>query len=131
MGSFVKMNQTKSIWLPLMVLVLLVHIFSHGLVMLHYKLNKKFITEKFCENKAKPKMQCNGKCHIKKTLRELTGSSKEKSSQSVLEFSQYIISQLFQPLSAVFPEIAISYPQVILQTECLGNLSDIFHPPLA
>ena len=113
-----------------MILVLLVHIFSHGLIMLHYKLNQKFITERFCENKAKPKMQCNGKCHIKKTLNQFNGT-KEKSSSPVLEFSQYIIttSQLI-PVISVYG-ITHHYPHVVSQNAGVGYLSTIFHPPLS
>lgn len=34
----------------------------------YYELNIDYITEKFCENKAKPQLQCNGKCHLAKEL---------------------------------------------------------------
>lgn len=35
----------------------------------YYELNIDYITEKFCENKDKPQLQCNGKCHLAKELR--------------------------------------------------------------
>lgn len=35
---------------------------------LYYHWNKTEITQKYCENKAKPKLACNGKCHLKKKL---------------------------------------------------------------
>jgi hypothetical protein len=123
------MNKSKSIWLPMMLLVLLVHIFSNGLVILHYKLNQKFITEKFCENKAKPKMQCNGKCHIKKTLTQLNGS-KEKSNSYELEFSQYIIADSFLTPTISQKTIINNYHSIDSQNENIGYLSNIFHPPL-
>jgi hypothetical protein len=34
----------------------------------YYHWNKTEITQKYCENKAKPKLACNGKCHLKKKL---------------------------------------------------------------
>jgi len=33
-----------------------------------YSFNKTEIIEKFCENKDKPALQCEGKCHLKKQL---------------------------------------------------------------
>lgn len=33
-------------------------------------INKDYITKTFCENKAKPKLKCNGKCHLRKQLKE-------------------------------------------------------------
>ena len=42
-------------------------LFSNTLIksalFVNYQLNQAEITRKFCENKAKPKLQCNGKCH--------------------------------------------------------------------
>ncbi len=42
--------------------------FAKFLIVTNYALNVKTITEQFCENKTKPKMKCNGKCHLKKQL---------------------------------------------------------------
>lgn len=114
----------------MMLLVLLVHIFSHGLLMLHYKLNQKFITERFCENKAKPKMHCNGKCHIKKTLKQLNGS-KEKSASPVLEFSQYIITESLFTAALSQHHVAPHYARIVSQNANIGYQSNIFHPPLS
>lgn len=35
---------------------------------LNFYANQKLITEKYCENKDKPQMKCEGKCHLKKQL---------------------------------------------------------------
>ena len=37
---------------------------------MQYELNKEYITRTFCENKDKPKMHCNGKCHMAKMLKQ-------------------------------------------------------------
>ena len=37
---------------------------------IEYQINKKYIAEVLCENKDKPKMHCNGKCHLKKQLKK-------------------------------------------------------------
>ena len=37
-------------------------------VLTAYELNKVAIEKEFCENKAKPELKCNGKCHLSKQL---------------------------------------------------------------
>lgn len=37
---------------------------------IHYILHKKYYAEVLCKNKDKPMMHCNGKCHLKKELKE-------------------------------------------------------------
>lgn len=44
--------------------------FSKWAVVLEYHLNKEFIAQKLCINKAKPKLNCGGKCQMMKKLAE-------------------------------------------------------------
>ncbi len=37
---------------------------------LEYQINKKYIAENLCENRNKPEMHCNGKCHLKKQIKK-------------------------------------------------------------
>ena len=39
-------------------------------ILLNWKLNQNEITEKYCENKAEPMLNCNGKCHLSKQLKK-------------------------------------------------------------
>lgn len=48
--------------------LMLVKLLAVPLIFLHYEFNKDFITANFCENKARPAMHCNGKCHLSKQL---------------------------------------------------------------
>ena len=113
-----------------MLLVLLVHTFGHGFVFINYQLNKKFIAEKICENRAKPKMQCNGKCHLKKTLKQLAGSAKENDSSATPEFSQYVISALQFNSDIHSYTIKNRYPLAQTRNMRIGYSKSIFHPPL-
>lgn len=40
----------------------------NGMVWINYELNKSEIIQKFCENKDKPEMKCEGTCHMKKMM---------------------------------------------------------------
>lgn len=68
------MKKTFSI---LMTMLFLLVSFQQALLIVHFKLNQKEIEKEFCVNKAKPQLQCHGKCHLKKDL--------EKSEKNDLE----------------------------------------------
>ena len=38
---------------------------------LWYVVNKEYVAKALCENKAKPQLHCNGKCHLAKQLQRL------------------------------------------------------------
>lgn len=64
--------------------VFLLQVITKFAIVVNYALNKEYIAKTLCENKAKPKMHCNGKCHLKKQLEKQekkekpTNTSKEK-----------------------------------------------------
>lgn len=41
---------------------------SQGLIYAYYVLNKSYITQNICENKAAPELKCDGKCHLRKMM---------------------------------------------------------------
>jgi hypothetical protein len=63
---------------------LLLQNFNQFVIMLEYKINFSYVANVLCENRDKPEMHCNGKCHLRKQLekdqqQEKNGSSaKEK-----------------------------------------------------
>ncbi len=62
----------------------------------YYKLNINTIVEKYCVNKAKPKLKCNGKCYLKKKLAQ--ASTKSDSSQKIIleSFAESFFPVYFQ-----------------------------------
>lgn len=55
------------------VLVLSVMAFqlAGSLYMAYFKANQEYITVKYCVNKDAPEKKCNGKCHMRKQLKQL------------------------------------------------------------
>ncbi|MFN6085547.1 MAG: hypothetical protein ACK476_11555, partial [Fluviicola sp.] len=47
-------------------------------IQVDFIVNQQEITAKLCENKAKPKLHCNGKCHLKKQLAKIDNSEKKE-----------------------------------------------------
>lgn len=50
------------------IILISIQSFYQGLIYTYYVLNKDYIVAQLCENKAKPELQCDGKCHLKKVL---------------------------------------------------------------
>ena len=44
--------------------------FSKWVMLLDFKWNQDYIAQNLCENKAKPMLRCEGKCHLKKMMAE-------------------------------------------------------------
>ena len=91
--------------------------------------NQKFIAANLCENRAKPDLHCNGKCHLKKQIKkeeqkspvlpsflknheEITGVS---SGSATFHLSSFSTTDL------TFAELSFSVPS--------SPAYSIFHPP--
>jgi len=72
-----------------------------SIIVVHYQVNKTAITKKYCENKAKPKMHCDGKCHLKKQLQKeekreqapISKDAKEKFESLAANESLYVLKE--------------------------------------
>lgn len=105
--------------------------FSGVFIQLGYVLNPDAFA-KYCVNKAKPKLHCNGKCQMAKKIKE-----EEKKEQENLELktikSQSISSKSYYP-SLISPEgVLISSVTAVPQSIgfATDNSFDFFHPPQA
>lgn len=98
------------------------------IVVIDYTINKQYISKVLCENKAKPKLKCNGKCHLKKQLQ------KEEKKENAPSQQQKIKSeiQFFNAISYKLEPITIgscNYNSIYLFTNYNTTLSEIFQPP--
>jgi hypothetical protein len=105
---------------------------TKGVLCFNYLINQTEITQKYCENKAKPTMHCNGKCHLAKELdkqerqeKPMTGTSKFK--MEIQEFAATICPtfQLTFSLPSQHTPTYFGYSEIRLES----YLSEIFHPP--
>ena len=100
-------------------------------IVAHYALNKDFIAKNLCENKAKPQMHCNGKCHLKKQLQK---EDKKEGSVPVSSKEKFEI-QLFSEKQSILNSVTINSKQDA--SFCYffniynNHLSSVFHPPQA
>lgn len=114
-----------------LLVLLLVKMMAIPLFCLQYQLNKEFIAANLCENKAKPQLQCEGKCHLKKQIEKNSDTpnpSGEKSNIK-LSISEFCIENSFS-FSAVATQ-SNSYQSGYCNNHYSHLYSSlIFHPPL-
>lgn len=124
---------TKSIVKQIVIITLICGIFTQSIGKLvlisNYFINKEFIIFNYCENKSKPKLHCNGKCHLKKQLKE---QEKQESSSKSLSKSVDETQFCTEYDHTIFPRIiyvSISSNWTYLNGETNNESPSIFHPP--
>jgi hypothetical protein len=101
---------------------------------LEYVVNYDYIVKELCENKEKPQLQCNGKCHLKKELAksaadEQSPADKKQNSKQEMEVLFYQETPIFyQKMPVVFTDknVNASYQNFY----ALTAIQSTFHPPI-
>ena len=117
----------------LLVILTLLMFLKPILPVLEYVVNYDYIVNELCENKLKPELKCNGKCHLTKELAKASEGNSDNYSDKKITFEQTEIV-FFQEIKPI--EIRQIY---FLNETSIGNnysnlyfhLNDcaFFHPP--
>lgn len=101
-----------------------------------YKLDQNRIAREKCENKARPKLKCNGKCYLAKQLKKLeaeqkkndsTGKSNPYSSKTETQFALWHVPSVVTEFLATNQQRKTNH---YYSGRILNPLeSSIFHPP--
>ncbi|MCV2485161.1 hypothetical protein OD917_09520 [Flavobacterium sp. SH_e] len=118
----------KKVFSITMTILFLLVSFQQALIVVHFKLNQNAIEKEFCVNKAKPELQCHGKCHLKKELQEneknsdlelrSIGKKIDIALISNIEFAVFISKEINSNKTSIYKESVLLEP-------CL----EIFVPP--
>jgi hypothetical protein len=111
---------------------MLAQTFRQPFVMMGYYANTAAFA-KNCENKAKPRMHCNGKCQAMKKLQEQEKKDQDLPGTRSDDKSEVLSSKSFFP-SLPEKQLFINYIKLIspLSTGTIVDQSqDCFHPPQA
>jgi hypothetical protein len=117
-----------------MLFIVLIALFLKPILpVVDYVVNYDYISKVLCENKAKPMMHCNGKCHLMKELAkaaetENPKSSDKKSFSPIQELLFFKEIKSFSMISFGFPtknKINTTY----LNLYSYLNTNSEFHPP--
>jgi len=115
-----------------LLLLVLLKVLAVPVICLHYQLNKAYIAANLCENKSKPVMHCNGKCHLRKQLAKTSETSdpqsqKSSTSISVMDYCEAIKNYSFTPDLTVHQ----TFETWQLSNTAEGHSGNVFHPPIA
>ena len=93
----------------------------------NYVVNKNYIAKNLCENRAKPKMKCNGKCHLKKQLIRAEKNESQGKSDSKEKWEDLY----FTPEKPLLFEVTKFNTAFFSYRNSFSNpqFPDIFHPP--
>ena len=105
-----------------------------GLPVVEYVVNYNYISKVLCENKAKPQMHCNGKCHLMKELAKASENEKPISSDkksTTQEFEILFLEEIqsFRIASIFFHKrlkINNNYSNLYFRL----NSTSVFRPPI-
>ena len=101
---------------------------------LDYLANYDYIVNELCENRDKPELACNGKCHLSKELAKEAGADDENplnSKTSKTEIPQIIISENIGEYSFAVASEFSSSENISYKPNLIPSLfiSKILHPP--
>lgn len=121
----------KQLTAYVMLTLVLLQTFSREVLVVDYALNRTSITARFCVNKARPQLHCDGKCYFAKQLKKqqdredkLPNPLKER-----LEMLPAAAGSLVPPRPASYPGVATCYPHAPAPHVPSLGLRAIFHPP--
>ncbi|AHM62484.1 hypothetical protein D770_21175 [Flammeovirgaceae bacterium 311] len=118
-------------YLYLVIVSLLLQIGGNSLLVMHYSLNKAYITKQFCVNKQNLQLACEGSCHLQKQAKQLDeNTASGKSKQLKVNAEVVWMYQKFSSLSLDIPPVVLiqffsAYGSFYISP--LGT--DFFHPP--
>lgn len=109
--------------------LILINSVKTSLTYAYFELDPIGFIENLCENKDKPELECNGKCHLKKVAK--SQDSKQNTPESIINFEEVVLytSSISEFL---FPKVI---PNILANLNTYQNLYsfinayDFFHPP--
>jgi hypothetical protein len=97
-----------------------------------FKINQDYIAKNLCENRAKPKMQCNGKCQLMKKLKQADKEEQKQIPQTLKEKYELLYCHNLTSFSIekrnIFAETKKSFFDYQFHFNTSYN-TDIFRPP--
>lgn len=96
-----------------------------------YVIHYDFIIKELCENRTKPQLHCNGKCHLKKELAKASETEKSDKKESNKQSLEILFLETctfsWQPMSITIPFLMNSrYNNIYV----FYKEFSVFHPPV-
>jgi hypothetical protein len=120
----------KLLLVPILILLVATQAFSKWVMLLEYEWNKEYIAANLCENKAKPKLLCAGKCQLAKKMAQEERDASSTSQPHKLSFQEVLFSFEEQVSKIGLPLASVNHgPLCYLERRYNAPPKAIFHPP--
>lgn len=120
----------KKLFAIFALLGVLLQSFNSAIIVLDYYANREYIAKYLCENKDNPRLNCEGKCCLKKRLAkesrdQVPGQRNQKNEEPVTLFCWYTDTTIYS-LSPIFiREVYFTFNDLTLSEFC----KSVFRPP--
>ena len=115
------------------VIIVFLFVMKPILPVFEYVLNYDYIVKELCENKAKPAMKCNGKCHLMKELAKASENDTPVSSDKKVSHSEFEVLFIQKMTSLEVVSLCFPIKRAInaKYSDCYfyENNKPSFHPP--
>jgi hypothetical protein len=119
----------KSILAFILIIAVTLITISKSLICFSYELNKDFISKHLCENRNKPRLHCNGKCHVVKKMKE-----EDKKENLPLNIKNNFEIQFYSEKITGYNFPAFYSGEILFSGFVFSNYQPVFtffHPPRA
>ena len=104
--------------------------FNSAIIVLGYYANKEYIAKYLCENKDKPRLNCEGKCSLKKRLAkeisdQVPGQRNQKNEEPVTLFCEYRDYVIYSLRPIYTRQVYFTFNDLTLFDFC----KSVFRPP--
>jgi len=125
------MSKFKHILAFLLLAVFAFQILGKTVIYISYILNQDYIAKNICENRAKPQLHCNGKCHLYKELKKAESNDQTAPGSKKITESSELFHELnettLMKIEGIEKQQVFAYNLLLPAPKCFG----IFHPPQA
>ena len=116
----------------LLTVLLLLQSFGRELLVLHFKANQTELAARYCVNKTRPSLHCDGKCYLARQIRRIERGSTKAPSSELAKVKFEVVAparlHLAAPVWVGYP-VARRYARLAARTHAPVALGGVFHPP--
>ncbi|WP_199141645.1 hypothetical protein [Pedobacter sp. ASV12] len=102
--------------------------FTSSFIYVGFEANRTYIAKTLCENRNRPELHCNGKCFLKKKLKEAEEKEKKQERENQKNRFQEILPDAIILTETKKVRDKISYPESLISATIDRSFS-IFQPP--
>jgi hypothetical protein len=112
--------------------LLLLQSFGRELLVLNFAVNQAAITAKYCVNKARPRLHCDGKCYLARQLHRAENGHPKAPAGTLAAVKFEVVAPsglLLMPPKWAGWAAALRYAPLAARPDAAAPLGGVFHPP--